>query len=254
MQDLVPLPALADNYIWLADLGGGHLVVVDPGEAAPVDAALARRDVASVTILLTHHHRDHVGGAMALRERWAARVIAPHDDRIEAATERVGDDQRVDLAAGTHAVALAVPGHTRSHVAFVVDDVLFCGDTLFSLGCGRLFEGTAAEMQSSLARLAALPPQTRVCCGHEYTVANARFARHVDPGNEALAEHASWARATRAAGRPTLPSTIALERAANPFLRCDAAAIRKAVDALDPDIDAGTVLGRLRSLKDGFDG
>jgi hydroxyacylglutathione hydrolase len=254
MRDLLPLPALADNYIWFADLGGDHYLVVDPGEEGPVEAALRGRAVASLTILLTHHHRDHVGGATALRQRWRARVVAPVDPRIEAATERVRDGDIVALPAGASARVIAVPGHTRSHVAFVVGDILFCGDTLFSLGCGRLFEGTPSEMHASLARLAALPPGTRVCCGHEYTVANARFARHVDPGNAALARRESWAIAERRAGRPTLPSTVEIERAANPFLRCGTDAIRVAVGADDPGVDEGEVLGRLRELKNHFAG
>jgi hydroxyacylglutathione hydrolase len=254
MRELTPLPALSDNYVWLADLGEGHWLVVDPGEAEPVERALAEREAARLSILLTHHHRDHVGGARRLRERWPARVIAPPDDRIEAATERVGDGNCIRLGRDDAARVIAVPGHTASHVAYVVADVLFCGDTLFSLGCGRLFEGTPNEMHASLSRLATLPPATRVCCGHEYTLANARFARSVDPDNPALSRQAEWAAAERAAGRPTLPSTIALERAANPFLRCGSEAIRRAVGADDPAIPDAEVFGRLRALKDRFAG
>lgn len=256
MRDLEPLPALADNYIWLADLGDDHYLVVDPGEDAPVEAALRGRAVASLTILLTHHHRDHVGGAVALRARWRARVVAPVDPRIEAATERVRDGDIVALPVGAPARVIAVPGHTASHVAYLVGDTLFCGDTLFSLGCGRLFEGTPAEMSASLARLAALPPATRICCGHEYTIANARFACTIEPGNAALAAHVAWARGRREAGLPTLPSTMAVELAVNPFLRCDIAAVRAAVAEGDAaaDLDRVEVFARLRARKDHFAG
>ncbi len=256
MRDLEPLPALVDNYIWFADLGDDHYLVVDPGEVAPVEAALCGRPLASLTVLLTHHHRDHIGGAAALRERWGARVVAPVDPRIATATEDIDDGDRVELPGGHRAQVIAVPGHTASHVAYLVDDVLFCGDTLFSLGCGRLFEGTPAEMAASLSRLAALPPTTRVCCGHEYTLANARFARDIEPDNAVLAEHVAWATDRRTAGLPTLPSTIGLELAANPFLRCATAAVREAVadGGVPADLDPVEVFARLRARKDRFAG
>lgn len=254
MRDLEPLPALADNYIWFSHLGEDHYLVVDPGEAAPVEVALGRRTVASLTILLTHHHRDHVGGAEALRTRHEARVVAPEDPRIEAATARVRDGDVIALPGGTEARVIAVPGHTTSHVAYLVGDVLFCGDTLFSLGCGRLFEGTPAEMSASLARLAALPSATRVCCGHEYTLSNARFARTIEPDNDALAARIDWATRRREAGLPTLPSTIGIELAANPFLRCGTATVRAAVAGDDDrgEIDPVEVFARLRTRKDRF--
>jgi hydroxyacylglutathione hydrolase len=182
--------------------------------------------------------------------------VAPVDPRIDAATERVDDGDVVELPGGQSARVIAVPGHTASHVAYLVGDVLFCGDTLFSLGCGRLFEGTPAEMAASLARLAALPPATRVCCGHEYTLANARFARTIEPDNAVLAEHFAWATGRREAGLPTLPSTIGLELAANPFLRCGTAAVRKAVADGDApaDLDPVEVFARVRARKDCFAG
>jgi hydroxyacylglutathione hydrolase len=254
MRDLLPLPALADNYIWFADLGGDHYLVVDPGEVEPVEAALRGRAVASLSILLTHHHRDHVGGATALRQRWRAQVVAPVDPRIEGATGRVRDGDVVALPGGASARVIAVPGHTSSHVAYLVGETLFCGDTLFSLGCGRLFEGTPAQMSASLARLAALPSATRVCCGHEYTLANARFALTIEPDNAALAGHLAWATGRREAGLSTLPSSIGLECAANPFLRCGTAAVRAAVADGDADLDPVEVFARLRARKDRFAG
>ena len=257
---LQPVPAFDDNYIWLLRDAGGRAVVVDPGEAAPVLDALADGP-APLAILLTHHHNDHIGGVPQLLQRWpGVPVIAPRDERIASATQRVGDGDQVEVGPWRF-TAIEIPGHTRSHVAFHGHDldgtgVLFSGDTLFSLGCGRLFEGTPAQMHASLQRLAALPGETLVCCGHEYTMANAAFATAVDPGNVALHERAAEVRQLRDAGLPSLPATLADERACNPFLRCDDPAVRAAVErhvghALDTAID---VFAGLRRWKDGFRG
>lgn len=254
MHDLKPLPALTDNYIWFANLGDGHFLVVDPGESAPVEAALGGRPLTSLTILLTHHHGDHVGAAASLRSRWPARVVAPVDLRIEAATERTGDGDVLALPGGVAARVIAVPGHTRSHVAYHVGDALFCGDTLFSLGCGRLFEGTPGQMAASLDKLGALPAETLVCCGHEYTLANGRFARTIEPDNTVLVDHIERSTRLRATGLPTLPSTIGLEQAANPFLRCTDPAVRAAVGDTDGSLDRVEVFARLRMRKDEFRG
>lgn len=251
------LPALADNLVWtLQRAAGAPAVVVDPGDAAPVLAA-ADAGLPVEAVLLTHHHLDHVGGVEALRARWPAlRVFAPHEARIAHVTRRVGDGIRFE-AAGIAFDTLTVPAHTRSHVAFVADlapPVLFCGDTLFSLGCGRLFEGTPAQLHAALARLAALPGDTRLCCGHEYTLANARFAQAVEPGNPALAAHIARARQDLADRGCSLPTTLAAERAANPFLRASQPQVRAAVQAragieMATEID---VLGALRAWKDVF--
>jgi len=254
MRSLTPLPALADNYIWFADLGDENYLVVDPGESGPVEKALSQSKPRSLTILITHHHGDHIGGVPALRQRWAPRVVAPSDTRIGYATERVEDGDVFELPGSLHAKVLAVGGHTRSHIAFLVGDVLFCGDTLFSLGCGRLFEGTPGEMYSSLDKLRSLPPETKVCCAHEYTLSNARFARHIDPNNAVLANYVNSAERLRADNRPTLPSTIATECATNPFLRCVEPAIRSAVGDVDGDMDPVEVFARLRRQKDEFRG
>ena len=248
-----PLPAFEDNYIWTLRDDAGRAIVVDPGEAGPVLAA-ADAGLRPAAILLTHHHGDHIGGVGELLQRWPGLpVVAPADDRIPVASRRVGDGEQLEFDGWAFNV-LAVPGHTVSHIAFHGHGLLFCGDTLFSLGCGRMFEGTPAQMLGSLDRLAALPGDTLVCCGHEYTLSNAAFARVVEPDNPALARRIEEAQAMRRTGRPTLPSTLAGERDTNPFLRVDAPAVRAAVAGHAGQMPAGRVetFAALRRWKDGF--
>ena len=252
---LQPLPAFADNYIWtLRESPAGAPLVVDPGDAAPVLAMAEATGLAPGALLLTHHHPDHVGGAAALLRRWPGLpVFAPVDDRIEVPCQRVGHGDTVEAGPWRFEV-LSVPGHTLSHIAFHGHGLLFCGDTLFSLGCGRLFEGTPSQMLASLDRLAALPPGTRVCCGHEYTLANTNFAAAVDPGNATLQRRTREARALRERGAPTLPALLADELAANPFLRVDAPEVRAAVGARlgRAPVDRIETFAELRQWKDGF--
>jgi hydroxyacylglutathione hydrolase len=221
--EIVPVPALSDNYVWLLrDQASGTVAVVDPGEAAPVEAALARRGWEPALILLTHHHGDHVGGVAALKAAHGAAVIGAAADahRLPALDRAVSPGDTVAVGE-SRAVVIDTPGHTHGHIAyhFAEAGVLACGDTLFSLGCGRLLEGSPAEMFGSLGRLAALPDTTQVLCGHEYTLANARFALTVEPDNATLRARAAEAEAQRAAGRSTVPVTLGAEKAANPFLR-----------------------------------
>ncbi|MCW8808732.1 MAG: hydroxyacylglutathione hydrolase [Rhodanobacter sp.] len=223
---LVPLPALTDNYIWLLHDDEGNAIVVDPGETAVVEQALAVRKLQLRAILLTHHHPDHIGGVAGLLARHAVPVYAPVDERIVETTMPVHDGDAIKLAApDIRLEVIAIPGHTLSHVAYAGGGLLLCGDTLFSLGCGRLFEGTPAQMLASLDRLATLPKQTMVCGGHEYTAANGRFARTVEPDNAALQARLKEVAELRAHGRPTLPVSLGSELACNPFLRVDSAEV-----------------------------
>lgn len=250
---LQALPAFTDNYIWTLADEAGRAVVVDPGDAAPVLRA-ADAGLQPIAVLLTHHHPDHIGGTAALLQRWPELpVFAPHDDRIDLPCRRVAEGGLVDVGDWRFRI-LEIPGHTRSHVAFVGHGLVFCGDTLFSLGCGRMFEGTPTQMLASLDALAALPVDTRVCCGHEYTVANAAFARVVDPDNAALRRRTEEAIAMRDEDRPTLPSLLGDELAANPFLRVDAPAVRASVAGRlgrEP-ADRVETFAVLRAWKDGF--
>lgn len=226
-MNLIALPAFADNYIWMLH-DGTQAVVVDPGDAAPVRAALDAQGLALAGILVTHHHPDHVGGIAALRPLLKGPVYGPAREAIPGPFTPLRDGDVIDVM-GLRFRVLDVPGHTAGHIAYLQEadtalsaPLLFCGDTLFSAGCGRLFEGTPAQMHDSLARLAALPADTQVCCTHEYTLSNLRFAAAVEPGNTARAEYEQRCRALRAADTPTLPSSIGLERQINPYLRCDA--------------------------------
>ena len=233
---LLPLPAFQDNYLWL--LHDGHrALVVDPGDAKPVLGFLRQANLQLEAILVTHHHMDHIGGLDEVREATGAAVYGPAHETIPGPLTRLQQGDSVE-ALGLRFQVLDVPGHTAGHIAFFAPDVdgaplLFCGDTLFSGGCGRLFEGTPAQMLASLDALAALPGDSRVCCTHEYTLSNLKFARAVEPGNAELAAYPQRCEQLRAQGQPTLPSNIALERAINPFLRTRLPAVAQAAHAFN---------------------
>jgi hydroxyacylglutathione hydrolase len=255
-MNLTALPAFSDNYIWMLH-DGARAVVIDPGDAAPVIAALDAQRLALAAILVTHHHADHVGGVDALRDRLDGPVYGPRRERIPQPYVALDDGDTVEVL-GLRFEVIDVPGHTAGHIAYFHQGVeptpiLFCGDTLFSGGCGRLFEGTAAQMHASLSRLAALPGDTRVCCAHEYTLSNLKFAAAAEPGNAELDAYIAWCEATRARGEPTLPSCVARERAVNPFLRVDAPAlVQSALTHGAADASPVAVFAALRQWKNDF--
>ncbi|MBM5810991.1 MAG: hydroxyacylglutathione hydrolase [Gammaproteobacteria bacterium] len=255
--DVRPIPAFQDNYIWLIRglTDPRAATVVDPGTADPVLQALASDDLHLAAILVTHHHPDHVGGVRELAAVTGAAVFGPRHERLPFDCTATGGGERVTPAAtGLDFAVFDVPGHTAGHIAYYGHGALFPGDTLFSAGCGRLFEGTAEQMLASLDTLAALPDSTRVFPAHEYTLANLRFALAADPDNAELAGQTRQAAAEREAGRPTLPTTIGTEKRINPFLRCRSAGIRRSAEqhAGQPLPAAAGVFATIRGWKDGF--
>lgn len=236
---------------------GTRALVVDPGEAGPVLAALDARHLELAAILVTHHHADHVGGVDALRSRLTGPVFGPGREVVPQPCTGLVGGQRCEALGLTFEV-IDVPAHTAGHIAFFCaegagEPVVFCGDTLFSAGCGKLFEGTAAQMFDSLTKMAALPDDTRVCCGHEYTVSNLRFAQAVEPANDEVGRHMEHCQALRAEGRPTLPSAIGRERRINPFMRCAEPAVIAAALAHGGAGRSGSdVLAALRTWKNEF--
>ncbi|HSV68942.1 MAG TPA: hydroxyacylglutathione hydrolase [Methylibium sp.] len=257
MHALVPIKAFADNYIWLLRVGS-RAWVVDPGEATGVLAYLDEHHLSLEGILLTHHHDDHTGGVDQLRSSWHASVYGPARERMPEPVFRLRHGEAVNAAGVTFRV-FDVPGHTAAHIAYYTENfagrpLLFCGDTLFSAGCGRLFEGTPAQMLASLDQLARLPGDTVVCCAHEYTLGNLRFAQAVEPGNRDIAEHLERCTALRARGEATLPSSIERELRINPFLRSRESAVRQAARrvAADTAPDDVAVFAALRAWKDRF--
>jgi hydroxyacylglutathione hydrolase len=252
------IPCLRDNYAYLLRAPGSReALVVDPSEAEPVLRELEKQVLRIVGILCTHHHWDHVGGNEAILAKHPGVVVFGYESdrgRIPAQTEFLTDRQTFSLA-GLDFQALHIPGHTLGAVAYVGHGAAFTGDTLFAAGCGRLFEGTPAMMYESLnVKLGALPDETRVYCGHEYTASNLKFAAHVEPTNDAVRKKAEHVQAQRSRGEPTVPSTLGEERATNPFMRCDAADVIRHVSArLGSDSPSPqAVLGAIRAEKDEF--
>jgi hydroxyacylglutathione hydrolase len=257
MLQVSPVRAFSDNYIWLiqAPADRGVAVVVDPGDDRPVEQALQQGGLKLRAILVTHHHADHVGGVAALAARHGAAVFGPARETMPCAVQAVDDGGTTDLGhLGLEFSVMAIPGHTLGHIAYVGHGAIFCGDTLFSAGCGRLFEGTAAQMLDSLDRIADLPDATRVYCGHEYTLSNLRFASAVEPDNPDVREALADTGRKRERDEVTLPSTLGRERRINPFLRSRTSSVRTAAERhagrrLSTDTE---VFAAVRSWKDGF--
>jgi hydroxyacylglutathione hydrolase len=251
------LPAFTDNYIWLLqDPETRRCAVVDPGDAAPVLAWLSEHPGWQLSdILITHHHPDHVGGVERLKSTSGARVLGPASEQIPGRDLALGEGDQVEVL-GQRLRVLEVPGHTLGHIAYYQAEQhwLFCGDTLFAAGCGRLFEGTPAQMHDSLSRLAALPGETQVYCTHEYTLSNLRFAQAVEPDNRQIAQRLEQVSEWRQAGRISLPSTLELERATNPFLRSDEASVQARIAERDGEKtrSPSEVFASLRAWKDRF--
>ncbi len=255
MIQIDALPAFSDNYIWLLqDTAKRRCAVVDPGDAAPVQAWLAAHPGWVLEdILITHHHHDHVGGVEALKQATGARVCGPAQERIPARDLALGDGDQVQVL-GLDFEIIAVPGHTLGHIAYYSAPLLFCGDTLFAAGCGRLFEGTPEQMHQSLSRLAALPAETRVYCTHEYTLSNLRFAKAVEPANPHVTQRFADVTQMRSENRISLPSTIGLELLTNPFLRTAETSVKQKADEWKGHSNASqdSVFAALRSWKDTF--
>jgi hydroxyacylglutathione hydrolase len=255
MIQISALPAFTDNYIWLLqDPVTRRCAVVDPGDAAPVQAWLAANPGWALSdILITHHHHDHVGGVEQLKKATDAKVYGPASETIPARDVALKDNDRISVL-GCDFEVIEVPGHTLGHIAFYHQGLLFCGDTLFAAGCGRLFEGTPEQMHTSLTRLASLPEDTQVYCTHEYTLSNLRFAVAVEPGNPHTVERLAKVTEQRAAGIITLPSSIALEKLTNPFLRVDETSVKEKVDERNGTYNRApsAVFAALRAWKDKF--
>ena len=252
--DVVPLRAFSDNYIWTIR-DASHAIVVDPGDAKPVLDYLGAQKLQLAAIIITHHHADHIGGVKELITGRTLPVYGPHDPRVPDATQRLAEGESITLPHfGVQLTVMEVPGHTSSHIAYYGDGNLFCGDTLFAAGCGRLFEGTPAQMHDSLGKFMRLPDDTRVYCTHEYTLSNIRFARAADPANSALMAWEARAKALREVDTPTVPTTIALERATNPFVRCNDPGVVATASARTgkPLSDPVSVLAAIREWKNNF--
>ncbi|MBL1140697.1 MAG: hydroxyacylglutathione hydrolase [Proteobacteria bacterium] len=258
MLDILPLPALGNhyNYIWLLkNKASNHVAIVDPGEAGPLLKLIESEKLIPTTILITHHHWDHVDGIVEITEKYDIPVYTPKTESVRGSTNPVAEGDSISLPELNLTLnILDVPGHTSGAIAYYTNGMVFSGDTLFTAGCGRMFEGTPPQMHASLSKFKTLPDETRLYCGHEYTVANLQFASIVEPDNEAIWDRLVQAGRSREKGESTVPSTLAIEKQTNPFLRCENQGVIEAVSAhsgkkLD---DPHEVFAELRSWKDNF--
>ncbi|KFK92601.1 MULTISPECIES: hydroxyacylglutathione hydrolase [unclassified Serratia (in: enterobacteria)] len=251
-MNLISIPVFQDNYIWLLDNQRGHCVIVDPGEAQPVLEALAHLQLVPDAILLTHHHHDHVGGVAEIVAQYPKlAVYGPQETANKGANIIVQGGENIEINERQYSV-IAVPGHTLGHVAFYSTPYLFCGDTIFSAGCGRLLGGTAEQMYHSFQRLAQLPDDTLICCAHEYTLSNLKFSRAILPQDRDIETYQQQVERLRAKGEPSVPTTLQLERKINLFLRCHDIDLQKEIGFQSPPDNLGSVFSELRLRKDSF--
>lgn len=248
------VPAFRDNYIWLVANGHGQCVAVDPGDPHVTVDALRNLQLELVGLLITHHHHDHIGGISALKQHFNIPVYGPAHEKIAGITHTLKEGDYISILQNVGFDVLDVPGHTAGHIAFYHNNNMFLGDTLFGAGCGRLFDGTAAQLHASLNKVAALPTSTRVYCAHEYTAANLKFARHVEPGNDAIAQRLTHTLELRSRNQATVPLSLGEEMLTNPFLRCHVPELRQSVQSHCGCSLPSTlaVFTELRSWKDGF--
>ncbi|MBE7751040.1 hydroxyacylglutathione hydrolase [Yersinia pestis] len=251
-MNLISIPAFQDNYIWLLANRQKHCVIVDPGESAPVLATLAQGQYVPQAILLTHHHNDHVGGVADLRHHFPdIPVYGPQETAKKGATVIVNDGDSLTIA-GQNYTIIAVPGHTLGHIAYYSSPYLFCGDTLFSAGCGRLLEGTPEQMYASIQRLAQLPDETLICCAHEYTLSNLKFAHAILPADQDIATYQQQIEQLRSKNLPSLPVKLQFERKINVFLRYNDIDLQRKIGTTSPPDSLVSVFCELRSRKDSF--
>jgi len=251
-----PIPILKDNYVWvLMDDKEHTAIIIDPGDAKPVIAFLKQHHLSLLAILITHHHWDHTNGIADILREYPAPVYGPAHENIVEMTHALHDNETFQIPGFPHAItAIDIPGHTAGHIAYHVENALFCGDTLFAAGCGRLFEGTPAQMAASLEKIMSLSDDTKIYCAHEYTLNNLRFAEVVEPDNQEITERIQRVTDLRNNHKPSLPSTLREEKATNPFLRCDSAELKANVEkhagvSLENTV---AVFAALRKWKDGF--
>lgn len=256
MLEIIPLPALKDNYIWLLkNKASGHIAIVDPGVAEPVLNLIEAESLTPIAILITHHHWDHVGGIVKITEKYDIPVYTPKTESVDGSTNPVGEGDVVPLAELDLTLnILDVPGHTSGAIAYYAEGMVFSGDTLFTAGCGRMFEGTPPQMHASLSKFKSLPENTLLYCGHEYTVSNLQFAENVEPDNKAIQVRLIQAKQSREQNQPTVPSTLKTEKETNPFLRCEQASVIDAANQHSGKIfDVPyEVFATLRLWKDSF--
>ena len=251
-MELIRIPALSDNYIWLLSNENSECVIVDPSQAKPVIEMLSQRSLTPIAILLTHHHDDHVGGVAELAKKYPnIDIFGPQETQSKGAENIIHNQERIIVSTFTFHV-IGTPGHTLGHVAYYCEPYLFCGDTLFSGGCGRLFEGTAQQMFSSLQRLSALPDNTLICCAHEYTLSNMTFAHHIMPENALITDYLAQVSEMRKNLQPTVPITLKNEKNINLFLKSDDIDLQRILGITTNTYAPIKTFTKLRELKDNF--